>query len=115
MKIDCGATIFDHQLRLEEFCTEAGIRPEDLDIHVMIIASCTEVCKEHKGKEYARFPPPERESMSPGIQDYKEVSEFFGRFKHLTMVIGGSGQNWQIPGFDIPMNEIVTQLAAHSG
>ena len=48
------------------------------------------------------------------LLEYDEIAKYFGRFKHLTMMIGGSEQSWNIPCFDAAMSEIASHLAAHS-
>ena len=73
-----------------------------------IIASSTEICKLSKGSYVGEVPTGEK------LVHYRDIAAYFGRFKHLTMMIGGSGQNWNVPGFDLAVNEVITQLAAYS-
>ena len=92
-----GFTIFDHYKSLQDFCNSMGKQPEEIDVHVMTIANLTEICKLAKGVYTEQFPDGER------LLEYDKIAAYFGRFMHLTMMIGGSGQNWNIPLFDPAM------------
>ena len=67
-----GSTIFDHYKALQDFCVTMGKDPEHIDVHIMLIANLTEICKLEKGLYVGQFPDGKQ------LSEYAKVAENFG-------------------------------------